>query len=109
MRTNKGVTFDLAMLRGAHPARTFTRFRAACVNTSITTPTPGRPVSDKSDLRIFVDGQLVLDKTGILRTDPAFEISVDLPKDARYLTIAATDGGDGYHLDWITLGDPRLE
>lgn len=109
MRTNKGVTFDLAMLRGAHPGRTFTRFRAACVNTSITTPTPNRPVSDKSDLRILIDGQLVLEKTEILRTDPAFEISVDLPRDARYLTIAATDGGDGYHLDWITLGDPRLE
>jgi len=109
MRTNKGVTFDLAALRAAHPGRTFTRFRAACVNTSLGTPTPGRPVSDKSDLRVFVDGQLRLEKADILRTDPPFEISVDIPRDARYLTIAATDGGDSYHLDWITLGDPRLE
>jgi len=109
MRTNKGITFDLAAMRAAHPARTFTRFRAACVNTSITTPTPNRPVSDKSDLRVLVDGKLMLAKTQIRRTDPAFEISIEVPKDAHYLTIVATDGGDGYHLDWLTLGDPRLE
>ena len=27
----------------------------------------------------------------------------------RFLTLAATDGGDGIHFDWIIFGDPRLE
>jgi hypothetical protein len=44
-----------------------------------------------------------------LRTDGPFQVSVDLPAGAKYLTLVATDGGDNYHLDWVTLGDPRLE
>jgi hypothetical protein len=109
MRTNKGVTFDLAALRAAHPGRTFTRFRSVCVNTALSVPTPGRPVSEKSELRIFVDGKLVYDPPPILWTDPPFEITVNIDPAARYLTLAATDGGDDYSLDWLTLGDPRLE
>jgi hypothetical protein len=109
LRTNKGVTFDLAALRAAHPERTFTRFRTVCVNTALSVPTPGRPVSEKSELRIFVDGKLVYDPPPILWTDPPFEITVNVDPKARYLTLAATDGGDDFSLDWLTLGDPRLE
>jgi hypothetical protein len=109
MRTNKGVTFDLAALRAAHPGRTFTRFRAIATNTALSVPTPNRPVSERSEFRVFVDGKLRFDRPPILLTDPPFEITVDLDPAARYLTLAATDGGDSFHLDWITLGDPRLE
>jgi hypothetical protein len=109
MRTNKGVTFDLAAIRAAHPGRKFTRFRAVCVNTSPAVATPGRPVSEKSEFRVLVDGELRFDRSPLMRTDPPFDVRVEIAPTARYLTLAATDGGDSYHLDWVTLGDPRLE
>ena len=35
--------------------------------------------------------------------------SVPLGENDRFLTLAATDGGDGIDCDWIVFGDPRLE
>ena len=37
------------------------------------------------------------------------KIAVELDDHSRFLTLATTDGGDGYWGDWTMFGDPRLE
>ena len=39
----------------------------------------------------------------------AFSISIPLRERDRFLTLVATDGGDGIIADWTMFGDPRLE
>jgi hypothetical protein len=107
MHANKGLTFDLAALRRAHPDARLARLRAACQNTARDTNIVY--FSQKSALWVFVDGKLLYSRSPIRRKDPAFELNVDLGEGGRYLTLVITDGGDGYAGDWIVLGDPRLE
>ena len=45
----------------------------------------------------------------INRSNGAFSVLVPIGKNDRFLTLAATDGGDGNDWDWIMFGDPRLE
>ncbi len=107
MHSNKGVAFDLGAIRSGHPDRPFTRFRAECQNVSATAPGKEN-FSELAAVWVFVDGELRFTRV-IRRSDPAFSISVDLSSADHYLTLVSTDGGDGHHGDWITLGDPRLE
>ena len=39
----------------------------------------------------------------------AFSIVVPIDENDRFLTLAATDGGNGIDWDWIMFGDPQLE
>jgi hypothetical protein len=108
LHANKGVAFDLDAIRNAHPDRPFTHLQAVCGNLTANDPPNGWKVSDRSEFWVFVDGDLRSHKS-ILRTDPPFDVDVPLEPAAHYLTLVATDGGDGYDWDWVTLGDPRLK
>jgi hypothetical protein len=106
---NQGVTFDLSAIRAAHPGRAFGSFRAVCGNSAAGLAAGERTiVSERSALRVYADGVLVLERE-IRRTAGPFPIDLAIPGGAKYLTIVVTDGGDGYHADWVMLGDPRLE
>ncbi len=107
MHASKGITFDLAAIRAAHPGATWTRFCAVGQNTAGAAHVSG--ISGKSDLWVFVDGALRFQRTPVLLSDPPFDVRVELSSNDRYLTIVTTDGGDDYHGDFISLGDPRLE
>jgi hypothetical protein len=105
---NQGVCFNLAALRSAHPSRPFRSFRAICGNSAAGLVIKDRRMSDKSELRVYVDGTLAMTKL-VGRNDGPFPIDLSIPAQAQYLTLVVTDGGDSYYADWIVFGDPRLE
>jgi hypothetical protein len=107
MHANKGVTFDLDAMRTLHPRAHFGRFRAICVNVGGQSINP--LASALADLWVLVDGKLKFSRSPLLRSAPPFTIDVPVEASAHYLTLAVTDGGDGYKWDWVVLADPRLE
>ena len=106
LHANKGITFDLAAIRRANPDRKLVRFRAAVGNTE-TSIDKGEAVT--ADVWVLVDGQARFRRREINRYTGAFSIAIPIAESDRFLTLAATDGGNGISWDWILFGDPRLE
>ena len=52
-----------------------------------------------ADIWVFVDGQVRFRRRQINRCNGAFSIAIPLGENDRFLTLAATDGGNG--IDWI--------
>ena len=42
-------------------------------------------------------------------TTARIPVAIPIGENDRFLTLAATDGGNGINWDWIMFGDPRLE
>jgi hypothetical protein len=99
LHANKGMTFDLDAIRRANPDGRLRRF----VSVAGTTAQP------LCDIRIFVDGQLCIQYRDISSHLGAIPIALPLHDTNRFLTITATDGGNGIGSQWIVFGDPRLE
>jgi hypothetical protein len=106
MHANKGITFDLDAVRRAIPCCRLLRFRATGGNAENGSE-QGQAVY--ADLWVLVDGQVRFRRRQINYYNAAFPIVVSLNKDSHFLTLAATDGGNGIAVDWIMFGDPRLE
>ena len=98
MHANKGVTFDLAAIRKANANCRLTRFASMAGSTA-----------EPADLWVFVDGQVRYRRQQINRTHGGFAIAIPISDVERFLTLVATDGGDGIGGDWVIFGDPRLE
>lgn len=62
-----------------------------------------------ADFAVYVDGIKVAGRDNIGRKDGLFPILVDIAETAKFLTLMATDGGDGLGNDQIGFGDARLE
>ncbi len=107
MPPNKGVTFDLAAIRGKHPDVRVVRFTAVAGNTEMRSMDR---FADRvsADLWVFVDGELRFSKTDVNANDGEFFIDVPLINTDRFLTLATTDAGNSLHFDWTIFGDPRL-
>jgi hypothetical protein len=104
---NAGITFDLAAIRRANPGWTPARFLARAGNTGMKPQGEGGTVY--ADLWVLVDGRVAFRRREINATSGVFAIAAPLGKSDRFLTLAATDSGNGIDYDWIVLGDPRLE
>jgi len=108
LHANKGICFDLNALRTAHPDRQFSHLQSVCVNLNAhALRKKGAPISDRSEFWVFIDGDLRSHKL-IHRTDEPFDVDVPIEAAAHYLALVATDGGDGFDWDVVSLGDPRL-
>ena len=103
---NQGVTFDLEAIRRANRDYTLVRFRAVTGNAE-TVSEKGAPVY--ADVWVFVDGQVQFRRREINRYNGAMPIAIPINDKDRFLTLVATDGGNGYQHDHIMFGDPRLE
>jgi hypothetical protein len=103
---NKGITFDLAAIRRANPGRKLLRFRATAGNTE---PCTKHGDYADADVRVFIDGRLHVQYLALNALAGAKPISLSLAAGDRFLTLAATDGGNGTKYDCILFGDPRLE
>ena len=62
-----------------------------------------------ADFWVLVDAQMRYRRQGIDSSHGAYSVVVPLAENDRFLTLAATDGGDGIGFDWIVFGDPRIE
>ncbi|TWU06198.1 DUF1553 domain-containing protein [Stieleria varia] len=62
-----------------------------------------------ADAWVFVDGRKVAEFRELQRAKGLQEIDVELPASTRFLTLVSTDGGNGYSMDQIGFGDPRVK
>ena len=101
LHANKGITFDLQEIIAAHPGLPFITFSAVA---GITHVGGG---SGTADWWVFVDGVLKQSQTNT-PAGTGFAINVPLTTGNQFLTLVATDFGDGFLVDQIIFGDPRL-
>ena len=106
LHANKGVTFDLEAIRQANRGCKLVRFRAVAGNREEVSR-QGEYVC--ADIWVLVDGQVRFQRRAINSTWGVFQIAIPIGEQARFLTLAATDGDNGIRWDWIMFGDPRLE
>ena len=106
LQANRGITFDLEAIRRANPGCKPVRFRAVagCAET-----TASQEDSLLADIWVFVNGQLRFQRRRISRGNGVFPVLIPIGKSDRFVTLAATNGGDGSAWNWIIFGDPRLE
>ena len=105
MHANKGITFDLNAVRQANPGWKPVRFRAIAGNTE-TGSAQGNAVF--ADVLVLVDGQERFKRREINNYNGAVPVNIPIGKSDRFVTLVATDGGNGIEFDWIIFGDPRL-
>jgi hypothetical protein len=100
LHANAGITFDLREILAAAPVAN-PRFRGV-VGYGGTTPRDG------ADYFVFVDGVLrARGRIGFV--DGGTPLDVALPAAATFLTLVATDAGNGIGHDQVFFGDPRIE
>jgi len=100
LHANAGITFDLREILAAAPVAN-QRFRGV-VGYGGTTPRDG------ADYFVFVDGVLFA-RGRIGLVDGGTPLDVSLPAAATFLTLVATDAGNGIGHDQVFFGDPRIE
>ena len=101
LHANAAITFDLNAFRddSKHQDLRFASqvgYFGATSNTSY------------ADVRVYVDGKLVVEFEKLKRADNLKDIDIQLPADVRFLTLMSTDGGNGIGMDQIGFGFPRI-
>ncbi|CAN0428654.1 unnamed protein product, partial [Discosporangium mesarthrocarpum] len=113
LHANAGITFDLAAMQvavassprredhdgGGKPPLRFTAKLGYF----------GAVGNNFADAWVFVDGRKLAEFRKLRRADGLQKIDVELPASARFLTLVSTDGGNGYGMDQIGFGDPRVK
>ena len=100
LHANAGITFDLAEIT-KQAAIVSPRFRAVVGY-------GGRTAEAGADFFVFVDGQPAAQgRIGL--DDGGVPLDIPLPQPARFLTLVATDAGNGISMDQIFFGDARIE
>ncbi len=101
LHANSAVTFDLGAIRRhfGHDALRLTATAGFGAKQS--------EAASLADVSVHVDGRLVFQRLKLTK-DAVVPIELELPKTARFLTLMATDGGDGIGSDLLFFGDPLL-
>jgi hypothetical protein len=107
MHANKGITFDLDAIRRSNPGCSMLRFHAVTGNAETTQTQKG--VGVFADIWVLVDGQVRLKRREVSSYNGAMPVTVPIHAKDRFLTLAATDGGNSHMCDHIIFGDPQLD
>ena len=103
--TNAGVTFDIALLRPTLADLKIVRFEALCgVSQDAKQAYPG----NVSDFYVLVDGEKRFEAKGVGVLSGPKNVSVELSKEDRFLTLISTDGDMTPNHDWSFYAEPRL-
>lgn len=103
LHANTAITFDLQNIR------TELGEKQLAFETEI--GYGGRPENNetvRADIRILVDGKTHLLHEGLNPSSGRIFASIVLESNVRFLTLMATDGGDGIGHDQVFFGDPRV-
>ncbi len=100
LHANAAVVFDLAAIREANGVGDLRLTAAVGFGAA-----PG--ASSKADFAVYLDGERALHRVGLVKSE-SFTIDLPIPSAVKYLTLMATDGGDGIGSDLLFLGDARL-
>ena len=101
LHANSGITFDLAKIRAANGLKA-SRFTA-----ELGFGAAANAANTFADFTVFVDAAERFQRLKMKKTESA-HLDVEIPADAKTLTLVATDGGDGIGSDLLFLGDARL-
>ncbi|MEW4565889.1 DUF1553 domain-containing protein [Bremerella sp. JC770] len=100
IHANGAITFDLEKLREAIGAQTLTF--------STQVGYFGQTAINGATASIYVDGHLKSQQVGIGARDGLIPVEIELPSENQFLTIMATDGGNGISHDQVGFGNPRI-
>lgn len=100
LHANAGITFDLSAVRLA------ANWGEMRLQTQL--GYFGADDGSHADAWIFIDGQNVYEKRRLKRSMGLQTIDLKIPHSAKFLTFISTDGGNGYGMDQIGFGDPKL-
>jgi hypothetical protein len=110
---NLGVTFNLNAIRAAYPASNITHFVSKIGIADLQEPYPCN-----ADFWVLVDGKIRYCKKNVREKGTLIDISADIQKSDRFLTLVTTDGGDvdtpevykrAITCDWCVFTEPALE
>lgn len=101
IHANAGITFDLDAIRKVS-GEDVERFTSQVGYF-------GAGGGNRADVWMFVDGVKVEAFRHLKREDGLKTIDIPLPETARFLTLLATDGENGYSMDQVGFGDPKLK
>ena len=100
IHANAGITFDLEAIRQSTGLKGM-RFTSRAGYF-------GAIGGHRADLWVLVDGKKSVSFRHLTRERGLQDIDLDIPPTARFLTLIATDGENGYSMDQIGFGDPQL-
>lgn len=101
MHANSGITFDLEKIRQRY-GDVDIQFKA-----QVGFGSAESDMSSRADFSVFADAALKFQRLRMRKSESA-AVDVVLNRDAKTLTLIATDGGDGIGSDLLFLGDPHL-
>jgi hypothetical protein len=101
MHANSGITFDLTKLREQ------SGLKAMRLTGLVGFGASKEAVASKADFTVFVDAELKFQKLKLSKDETA-ALDLEVPANAKTLTMIATDGGDGIGSDLLFIGDPKL-
>jgi len=101
MHANSGITFDLAKLREQSGLKAM-RFVGL-----VGFGAYKEAAAAKADFTVFVDAELKFQNLKFGKDETA-ALDLEVPANAKTLTLIATDGGDGIGNDLLFIGDPKL-
>jgi hypothetical protein len=104
MHANVGFTIDLATIAAVHSGMRPARFTARVANIGRKQRSEGM-----ADFWVLIDGRMLQHLVDLTPALGSFPIDVLLAPGDHYLTLVASDAGNGNGLDWVTLGDARLQ
>ena len=119
LHANAGITFDLSAAREVLLSKQVTQRaddEATAGDQSLAGELRftaklgyfGASGSNVADAWVFLDGKRVAEFRKLKRDDGLQAIDVNIPTKSKFLTLLATDGGNGYGMDQIGFGDPQL-
>jgi len=100
LHANAAITFDLQPMRRL--------LGDAALRFSAVAGYGGAQPSTHADFHVFVDGKLAARRMKLGKADGGIAVDVVIGRDARFLTLMSTDGGDGIGHDQIFFGDPKI-
>lgn len=106
LHANAGITFDVGAMRNSLIANSedsqgVLRFTAQLGYF-------GAVGGYDADAWVFVDGKLTEHIPKLKRDDGLRRIDIEFTPSSRFLTLIATDGGNGFSMDQIGFGDPVI-
>ena len=104
IRSNKGITFDLAAIRAAHPGYRLLSLAAVAGNSC-----RANSGSSLGNFWVFVDGQLRFQQRNVSVNTGAIPLDISLQPTDRYLTLVATTATPGGIWNGTMFGDPKLK
>ncbi len=99
LHANAGITFDLQAIRAAS--------KLGAMKFTAVAGYGGKDGAHMAEYYVYLDGELQTNGP-LSHKDGAVKIAIDIADSSRFLTLLATDGGNGISHDQVFFGDPHL-